>query len=132
MMAIDWEKCFNTKFSMFAICNAKLSQRFVNMTVILYSTTVLLMSSKVFLKHADDNIASNISTRLFIIDMDLPFDANQRFVYESIIIAQFFFSLLCADANCLLNALLINLVNLAVQKILLLSLMLLFIISTIY
>ena len=131
MMAIDWEKCFNTKFSMFAICNAKLSQRFVNMTVILYSTTVLLMSSKIFLKHADDNIASNISTRLFIIDMDLPFDANQRFVYELIIIAQFFFSLLCADANCLLNALLINLVNLAVQKILL-SLMLLFIISTIY
>jgi len=131
MMAIDWEKCFNTKFSTFAICNAKLSQRFVNMTVILYSTTVLLMSSKVFLKQ-DDNIASNISTRLFIIDMDLPFDANQRFVYESIIIAQFFFSLLCADANCLLNALLINLVNLAVQKILLLSLMLLFIISTIY
>ncbi|XP_011065057.1 PREDICTED: odorant receptor 67c-like [Acromyrmex echinatior] len=42
--------------------------------------------------------------------MDLPFDANQRFVYESVIIAQFFFSLLCADANCLLNALLINLI----------------------
>ncbi|XP_018302508.1 odorant receptor 4-like [Mycetomoellerius zeteki] len=42
--------------------------------------------------------------------MDLPFDANQQFVYESVIIAQFFFSLLCADANCLLNALLINLI----------------------
>ncbi|XP_018364894.1 PREDICTED: odorant receptor 13a-like [Trachymyrmex cornetzi] len=42
--------------------------------------------------------------------MDLPFDANNRFVYESVIIVQFFYLLLCADAIGLLNALLINLI----------------------
>jgi len=110
MMAIDWEKCSNTKFSMLAtVCNAKLSQRFANMTVIFYSIAVIFFSSKIFIK--DDGKASNISTQLLILDMDLPFDVNQRFVYELVIIAQFFYLLLCADANCLLNALLINLVS---------------------
>ncbi|XP_012061487.1 PREDICTED: odorant receptor 67c-like [Atta cephalotes] len=42
--------------------------------------------------------------------MDLPFNANRRFVYESVIIAQFVNLLLCADANCLINAFLINLI----------------------
>jgi len=111
-MAIDWEKCSNTKFSMLAtMCNAKLSQRFANMTVILYSIAVIFFSSKILIKHADDGKASNVSTRLLILEMDLPFDINQRFVYELVIIAQFLYLLLCADANCLLNALLINLVS---------------------
>jgi len=48
---------------------------------------------------------------MLILEMDLPFDVNQRFVYELVIIAQFLYLLLCADANCLLNALLINLVS---------------------
>ncbi|XP_018302656.1 odorant receptor 67c-like [Mycetomoellerius zeteki] len=42
--------------------------------------------------------------------MDLPFDANRKIIYESVIITQFVNLLLCADANCLLNALLINLI----------------------
>ncbi|XP_018302522.1 odorant receptor 4-like [Mycetomoellerius zeteki] len=42
--------------------------------------------------------------------MDLPFDTNQRFVYESVIIIQFLHLLLCADAIGLFNALLINLI----------------------
>ncbi|XP_011065205.1 PREDICTED: odorant receptor 22c-like [Acromyrmex echinatior] len=109
-MTIDWEKYSGTKFSMFATCNAKLSQRFANMTVILYSTAVIFFSSKIFVKHVDDSNASNISTRLLILEMDLPFDANRRFVYESVIITQFINLLLCADANCLINALLINLI----------------------
>ncbi|XP_039310424.1 odorant receptor 67c isoform X3 [Solenopsis invicta] len=75
MMAIDWEKCSSTKFSMFTMtCNAKRSQRFVNMT------------------------------------MDLPFDVNRRFVYESVIIVQFLHLILCSEAIGLLNALLINLI----------------------
>ncbi|XP_011694667.1 PREDICTED: odorant receptor 13a-like [Wasmannia auropunctata] len=110
MIAIDREKWSSTKFSTFATCNAKLSQRFANMTVILYSTAVIFFSSKIFIKQADDGKASNISAPLLILEMDLPFDANQRFVYESVIIAQFVNLLLCADANCLLNALLINLI----------------------
>jgi len=112
MMAIDWEKRSSTKFSMLATaCNAKLSQRFANMTLILYSMTIIFNSSKIFIKHADNGKVSNISRRLLIIEMDLPFDANQRFVYELVIIVQFLYLLLCADANCLLNALLINLVS---------------------
>jgi len=112
MMAIDWEKCSSTKFSMLAtVCNAKLSQRFANMTMILYSIAVIFVSSKIFIKHADDGKVSNVSRRLLILEMDLPFDVNQRFVYELVIIAQFLFLLLCADASCLLNALLINLVS---------------------
>ncbi|XP_011870726.1 PREDICTED: odorant receptor 4-like [Vollenhovia emeryi] len=42
--------------------------------------------------------------------MDLPFDTSQRFVYELVIIVQFFYSLLCTNANGLLNALLVNLI----------------------
>jgi len=115
MMTVDWEKYSGTKFSMFATCNAKLSQRFANITVILYSTTIIFFSSKIFIKHVDDNNAS-MSTRLLILEMDLPFDANRRFVYESVIITQFVNLLFCADANCLINALLINLVSFARRK----------------
>ncbi|XP_018302560.1 odorant receptor 22c-like [Mycetomoellerius zeteki] len=42
--------------------------------------------------------------------MDLPFDANKKFIYESVIIVQFLYLLLCSDAIGLLNALLINLI----------------------
>ncbi|KAL0134031.1 hypothetical protein PUN28_001134 [Cardiocondyla obscurior] len=42
--------------------------------------------------------------------MDLPFDANQRFIYESVIVVQFIHLLLCADGMGLLNIVLINLV----------------------
>jgi len=117
MMATDWEKCSSTKFSMFATtCNAKLSQRFTNITVILYSTATIFFSSNIFTKNTNESKASNVSTRLLILEMDLPFDVNQRFVYESVIIAQFLHLLLCVDANGLLNALLINLVSAAAQK----------------
>ena len=116
MMSVDLEKYSGTKFSMFTTCNAKLSQRFANLTVILYSTTIIFFSSKIFVKHVDDSNASNMSTRLLILEMDLPFDANQRFVYESVIIIQFVNLLFCADANCLINALLINLVSFAGRK----------------
>ncbi|XP_071643313.1 odorant receptor 85c-like isoform X1 [Temnothorax longispinosus] len=111
MMANDWEECSNTKFSMLTTkCNAKLSQRVANTTVILYSTSAIFFSSKILVKHADGGIGSNVSTRLLILDMDLPFDTNRRFVYESVIIVQFFYLLVCSNAMGLLNALLINLV----------------------
>ncbi|XP_071644490.1 odorant receptor 10-like isoform X2 [Temnothorax longispinosus] len=64
--------------------------------------------SGILVKHADNGIISNVSTRL-LLDMDLPFDANRRFVYESIIIIQFLHLLLCSDAMGLINALLITL-----------------------
>ncbi|XP_071569008.1 odorant receptor 4-like [Temnothorax nylanderi] len=111
MMADNWEKCSDTKFSMLITrCNAKLSQRFVNMTVILYLTAVIFFSSKILVKHDNGGTASNVSTRLLILDMDLPFDANRRFIYESIIIVQFLHLVLCSEAIGLLNALLINLI----------------------
>ncbi|XP_024876478.1 uncharacterized protein LOC112457564 isoform X1 [Temnothorax curvispinosus] len=111
MMAIDWEKCSKTKFSMFATTsNVKLSHRFANITVILYSTSIIFFSSNVFIKNADDGINFNDSTRLLILEMDLPFDANRRFVYESVITFQFVYLLICANALALLNCLLINLI----------------------
>jgi len=123
-MAIDWEKCSSTKFSTFVTtCNAKLSQRFTNVTLILHSTAAILFTSQTLAKFGDDGTASNVS--LLILEMDLPFDTNQRFVYESVIITQFLHFLLCADANGLLNALLINLVSSAALKDLLLLLLLL-------
>jgi len=113
-METDWEKCSVTKYNMFTMtCNAKLSQRFANMTVILYSTAITLFSSKILIKHVDDGKSSNVSTRILILEMDLPFDVNQRYVYESIIIAQFLYLLMCVNAIGLLNGLLINLVSLA-------------------
>ncbi|XP_071643156.1 odorant receptor 13a-like isoform X2 [Temnothorax longispinosus] len=66
--------------------------------------------SNVFIQNADDGITFNDSTRLLILEMDLPFDANRRFVYESVIIIQFVYLLICANAMGLLNALLINLI----------------------
>ncbi|XP_011065058.1 PREDICTED: uncharacterized protein LOC105152448 [Acromyrmex echinatior] len=110
MMAIDWEKCSSTKFSIFATYNAKLSERFVNMTVILYSIAAILTGTKIFIKHMDSGNASNVSTRLLIVEMDLPFDTNQRFVYESVIIIQFFHLFLCSNVMGVFNALLINLI----------------------
>ncbi|XP_077261530.1 odorant receptor 4-like isoform X1 [Temnothorax americanus] len=111
MMAIDWKKCTNSKFSMLTTkCNAKLSQRFTNITVILYLTNVTLFSSNIFIKNMDDVITSNVSTRSLIIDMDLPFDVNRKFVYESVIIVQFLHMLICANGMGLINALLINLI----------------------
>ncbi|XP_071643499.1 odorant receptor 4-like isoform X7 [Temnothorax longispinosus] len=85
MMANNWEKCSDTKFSM-------------------------LITSKILVKHDNGDTASNVSTRLLILDMDLPFDANRRFIYESIIIVQFLHLVLCSEAIGLLNALLINLI----------------------
>ncbi|XP_071568906.1 odorant receptor 67a-like [Temnothorax nylanderi] len=111
MMAIDWENRSNTKFSMSATTyNAKLSQRFANMTVMLYLISIIFFSSDIFVKRADNEIASNISTPILILEMDLPFDVNRRFVYESVIIVQFLHLILCAEAIGLLNALLINLI----------------------
>ncbi|XP_071643368.1 odorant receptor 4-like isoform X1 [Temnothorax longispinosus] len=111
MMAIDWEKCTNSKFSMLTTkCNAKLSQRFSNITVILYLTNITLFSSNIFIKNMNDVITSNVSTRSLIIDMDLPFDINRRFVYESVIIVQYLHLLICANGMGLINALLINLI----------------------
>ncbi|XP_024876479.1 uncharacterized protein LOC112457564 isoform X2 [Temnothorax curvispinosus] len=66
--------------------------------------------SNVFIKNADDGINFNDSTRLLILEMDLPFDANRRFVYESVITFQFVYLLICANALALLNCLLINLI----------------------
>ncbi|XP_071643382.1 odorant receptor 4-like isoform X3 [Temnothorax longispinosus] len=42
--------------------------------------------------------------------MDLPFDINRRFVYESVIIVQYLHLLICANGMGLINALLINLI----------------------
>ncbi|XP_071643189.1 uncharacterized protein [Temnothorax longispinosus] len=112
MIAVDWEKCSDTKFSMLTTkCNAKLSQRFTKMTVILYCTMVTFFGSNVFLQNTNDGITSNVSTtRPLIVDMDLPFDVNRRFVYEFVIIVQFFHMLICANSMGLINALLINLI----------------------
>ncbi|XP_077261498.1 odorant receptor 4-like [Temnothorax americanus] len=118
MMTIDWEKCSKTNFSMFTTTsNVKLSQRFANMTVILYSTSIILYSTfiilfsyNVFVKAADDGITFNVSTHLLILDMDLPFNVNRRFVYETVITVQFFHLLLSANAVGLLNAFLITLI----------------------
>jgi len=88
------------------------------MTVILYSTATIFFSSNIF-TNTNESKTSNVSTRLLILEMDLPFDVNQKYVYESVIIVQLFHLLLCVDANGLLNALLINLVSAAAQKIIL-------------
>ncbi|XP_029165359.1 LOW QUALITY PROTEIN: odorant receptor 4-like [Nylanderia fulva] len=111
MMAIDWEKCYSAKFSMFAMtCNAKLSRRFTNMTVVLYSMAVIFHSSNIVMKHTNDDEASNTSTRPLLTDMDLPFNYNRAYVYELIIIIQFLHVWLSSCAIGLLNALLINLI----------------------
>lgn len=113
MMAIDWEMCSNTKFNTFATYNAKLSQRFANMTAILYLVAVVFFSSNILIKRTDYGTATNISRRLFILEMDFPFDTNRRYVFESVIIVQFFHLLLCSEAIALLNVLLMNLVSYA-------------------
>ncbi|XP_071643000.1 odorant receptor 13a-like isoform X4 [Temnothorax longispinosus] len=64
---------------------------------------------KILVKHADDDIASNVSTRLLIQEMDLPFDVNRTFVYELVIIVQFLHLLVCANGTGLTNALLVHL-----------------------
>ncbi|CAL1674356.1 unnamed protein product [Lasius platythorax] len=111
MMATDWEKCCSAEFSMFVTtCNAKLSRRFTNATVALYSMAVIFYSSNIVVKHTDDDKASNTSTRPLVMNMDLPFDLNRKYVYELIIIIQFVHLLLCSCASGLLNALLINLI----------------------
>ncbi|XP_077261531.1 odorant receptor 13a-like isoform X2 [Temnothorax americanus] len=70
----------------------------------------LKIYSNIFIKNMDDVITSNVSTRSLIIDMDLPFDVNRKFVYESVIIVQFLHMLICANGMGLINALLINLI----------------------
>ncbi|XP_011251200.3 odorant receptor 4-like [Camponotus floridanus] len=108
MMAIDWEKCLNAEFSMFVTTwNARLSRYFANVTVALHTINIIIYSS-VIVKQTDDK-ASNTSTRPLLMNMDLPFDFAQTYIYELIIIIQFVYLLLCACANGLLNALLINL-----------------------
>ncbi|XP_019882118.2 odorant receptor 4-like [Camponotus floridanus] len=110
MMAIDSEKCSSREFSMSVMTrNAKLSRRFANLTLGLYSMAVILHSSHIIVKHTGDDKISNTSTRALVMDMNLPFDLNQTYVYVLIIIIQFAHVLLCSCANGLLNALLINL-----------------------
>ncbi|XP_025262862.1 odorant receptor 4-like [Camponotus floridanus] len=109
MMAIDWKKSLNTEFSMFVTSNAKLSRRFANVTVALYSMAVIFHSSNI-VKHTDENKVFNTSMRPLVMNMNLPFDLNQTYVYVLIIIIQFVHLLLCSCATGLLNALLINLI----------------------
>jgi len=117
MMAVDCEMYSESKFSMFATKrNIKLSKYFANITVILYSATTIFHSSNILIKLVSDDTAFNVSTKLLILEMDLPFDTNRRFVYKLVILVQFLHLLLCGDANGLLNALLINLVSIVTEK----------------
>ncbi|XP_072750442.1 odorant receptor 4-like isoform X1 [Anoplolepis gracilipes] len=111
MMAIDWEKCPSSEVSMFTMTwNAKLSRRFANMSLILYSVAVIFYSSNIVVKHTYDNKISNTSTRPLVLNMKLPFDFNRTYVYELTIIIQFIHLMLCSCVTGILNALLINLI----------------------
>ncbi|XP_072750605.1 odorant receptor Or1-like [Anoplolepis gracilipes] len=113
MMAIDWKNRNVDEVSMISTTyNANLSRRFNNGTVILYALTVIISSnvSSVFISDRNDEQASNTSTRLLIMNMDLPFDLNRTLIYGLILIIQFIHLMLCANINGLLNILLINLI----------------------
>jgi len=111
LMAIDWKQCSDAEFMSVTICNAKLSQRFANSTLIFYTMAVILFSSHIFVNRIDDDKAFNVSARPLILHMETPFNVNRKFIYESVVIAQFVHLFLCACAIGLLNALLINLVS---------------------
>ncbi|XP_025163810.1 odorant receptor 4-like isoform X2 [Harpegnathos saltator] len=111
MMAVDWEKCANTEFSMFAMTSkAKVSHWLANWTITLYSIAVVLYSSDVLLYRLNISRISNSSARPFILKMEIPFDSDKRFVYESIIITQFFHLVSCSCTFAAINVLLIILI----------------------
>ncbi|XP_032669891.1 odorant receptor 67c-like [Odontomachus brunneus] len=111
MMAVDWEKCSSTEHSMFTMaCKAKLSQRLANLTITLYSAAVILHSSDVLVYRLDVSRTSNVTARPFILKMNVPFDSNKRFVYESVVITQFVHLYLCSCTIGVINILLINLI----------------------
>lgn len=111
MMAIDWKKCSDAEFSMsVTIYNAKLSQRFANSTLALFTMAVMFYSSHIFANRTDDE-ALNVSTRPLILHMEIPLDINRTLIYELILIAQFLHLFLCSCMIGLLNALLMNLVS---------------------
>lgn len=114
MMAIDWEKCSSTEFNM-CVATRKLSRRFANFTMTLYTTAVMLYSSNIFARRTDETSAT--SARPLILNMELPFDSNKTFVYELVVIIQFFHLLFCSLMIGMLNALLINLVSIIKKDI---------------
>lgn len=113
MMATDWENNLNAEFNTIAVVtnNAKLSHRFANFTVVLFSTAVILYSSNIFYT-GTDTTANASSTPSLILKTHLPFHYDRRrFVYGLVIIIQFLHLLLCSCAIGLLNALLVHLVS---------------------
>ncbi|XP_072750616.1 odorant receptor 4-like [Anoplolepis gracilipes] len=111
MMAIDWEKCSSSEVSRFTMTwNAKLSRRFANLSLTLYVVAVIFHCSHIVVKHTDNDKASNTSMRPLVMNMDLPFDFNLKYVYELTIMIQLIHIMLFSCANGLVNALLINLI----------------------
>lgn len=111
MMAVDWKKCSSTEFSMLTMkCKAKLSQQLANLTMVLYSIAVILYSSDVLVR-LNVSRTSNITVRPLILKMEIPFDSNKRFIYESVVIISFFHLFMCSCAIGSINVLLINLVS---------------------
>ncbi|XP_014480041.1 PREDICTED: odorant receptor 4-like [Dinoponera quadriceps] len=111
MMAVDWEKCSSTEFNMFTMkCKAKLSQRLANLTMAFYSTAVIFYSSDVLVNRLDVSRTSNTTARPLILKMEIPFDSNKRFVYESLIIMQFLQLWSCSCTIGTINILLIILI----------------------
>ncbi|KAF3054415.1 Odorant receptor 055 [Nylanderia fulva] len=108
MMATDFENRIIDEVSMITTTYyANLSRRLNNGTIVIYTVAILLNCSNIF---ANDEKASNTSTKPLILAMDLPFDLNQALVYWLIIIIQFFHLILSTYAHGMLNTLLINLI----------------------
>ncbi|EZA57542.1 ObirOr5-V13 [Ooceraea biroi] len=109
MMAIDWDKCFRAEFDTFTTINhAKLSQRFSNTIVALFSIAAILYSTNIVRMGTDKTTNASIRQPL-ILEMDLPF-GDGRFVYELVIIAQFLHLVICSCCIASVNALLVNLI----------------------
>ncbi|KAF3054417.1 Odorant receptor 066 [Nylanderia fulva] len=108
MMATDLENRTTDEVSMITMTYyANLSRRLNNGTIVIYTMSILFNCSNLF---ANDEKASNSSTKPLILTMDLPFDLNQTLIYWLIIIIQFFHLMLSANVHGMLNTLLINLI----------------------
>ncbi|XP_012219875.1 odorant receptor 10-like [Linepithema humile] len=112
-IAADWKECANDPFSMQVTASmASLSHRVSNTIIGIHMAAVVTYSLGAFLSNSGDETfnASTIPVRVFIINMEYPFDSSSSPVYELVVIMQFIQLVLNACAIDVINALIMTLV----------------------
>lgn len=108
-MEEDWNDCDNDDISMRETTSkAKTSNRITNIILILHTMSVVGFSIGIILANVDVNHTTELP---FITKIEVPFDINEQRTYRIILMAEFFYIMMCSWSTGTINSLLLILVS---------------------